>query len=196
MEAFSNVGKVTSSPLAFKVIPMKKHSIALGLLFALAMPLVSAAEPVTPFAYTSVVTAPTDAADREIAGLFDRWNQALMTGDAAKVTALYSSNAVLQPTVSNRVRATSADIQDYFDHFLALKPSGEINYREIRHLGPDTALDSGVYSFHVTDAAGTSSTVQARYTFLYSKVDGQWRILNHHSSAMPEILPAQVASRQ
>ena len=175
---------------------MKKHSIALGLLFALAAPLVSAAEPAKPFVYTSVVAAPTDAADLEIAGLFDRWNQALQTGDASKVTALYSANAVLQPTVSNRVRATSADIKDYFDHFLVLKPAGEINYREIRRLGPDTALDSGVYTFRVTSAGGRSDTVQARYTFLYSKVDGEWKILNHQSSAMPEVLPAQVASRQ
>ncbi len=29
--------------------------------------------------------------------------------------------------------------------------------------------------------------VQARYTFIYERqVDGQWKILNHHSSAIPE----------
>ena len=86
-----------------------------------------------------------------MAGLFDQWNQALQSGDVAKVVSLYSADAVLQPTVSNRVRASSAEIRDYFEHFLALKPVGEINYREIRRLGPTTALDSGVV---VCDLAG------------------------------------------
>ncbi|WP_462380161.1 SgcJ/EcaC family oxidoreductase [Pseudomonas sp. Marseille-QA0892] len=170
---------------------MKKPTLALGLLFALALPVASADQPASPFIYDEVAEAPSNAQDREIAALFDEWNKALQTGDSAKVAALYSGNAVLQPTVSNRVRTTNAEIQDYFDHFLPLKPVGEINYREIRRLGPDVALDSGVYTFHLTPADGPAQSVQARYTFLYSRAGGEWRILNHHSSAMPEVLPAQ-----
>jgi hypothetical protein len=34
---------------------------------------------------------------------------------------------------------------------------------------------------------------QARFTFLYKEVNGQWRIAEHHSSAMPEVTPAGVA---
>jgi hypothetical protein len=35
--------------------------------------------------------------------------------------------------------------------------------------------------------------VQARFTFLYKQVNGQWKIAEHHSSAMPEVQPAGVA---
>ncbi|PZW45246.1 SgcJ/EcaC family oxidoreductase [Pseudomonas sp. URMO17WK12:I2] len=173
---------------------MKVHLIAAALLFCVSTPLLAAPEQ-KPYRYDSLASAPAVAADREVAGLFDQWNQALQSGDVAKVVSLYSADAVLQPTVSNRVRASSAEIRDYFEHFLALKPVGEINYREIRRLGPTTALDSGVYTFHLTNAAGEKSEVQARYTFVYTLVGGQWKILNHHSSAMPEVVPTSVASK-
>ncbi|WP_295470279.1 SgcJ/EcaC family oxidoreductase [uncultured Pseudomonas sp.] len=165
----------------------------LALTLAVAAPLVTAA-PEAPYVYRTVASLPSDAKQREIASLFERWNAALQTGDAAAVTQLYAADAVLQPTVSNQVRATPAQITDYFQHFLALKPVGRINYREIRQLGPDAAMDSGVYTFTLTDADGKTRDVQARYTFLYEKVDGQWKILNHHSSAMPEVQPVMHAS--
>lgn len=171
---------------------MKLHALAAALLFAASTPLFADVGQ-KPYHYGSVAELPADAADREVAGLFELWNQALQSGDAAQVVSLYSADAVLQPTVSNRVRATPAEIQDYFEHFLELKPVGHINYREIRRLGPTTALDSGVYTFRLTEADGATRDVQARYTFLYSHVDGQWKILNHHSSAMPEVVPVQVA---
>ncbi|MCT8368189.1 nuclear transport factor 2 family protein, partial [Xanthomonas citri] len=41
--------------------------------------------------------------------------------------------------------------------------------------------------------AGNKSSVQARYTFVYEKRDGKWLIINHHSSAMPEVDPPKVA---
>jgi len=159
-----------------------------ALLFSLSVPLVQAAE--APHVYTGTAAVPSEKQDKQIASLFDRWNAALQTGDSAKVTALYADDAVLQPTVSNRVRVGHEAIQDYFDHFLQAKPVGTINLREIRHVGPDAAVDSGVYTFALTQGSEVQQ-VQARYTFAYQKVDGEWKILKHHSSAMPEQLPAK-----
>lgn len=173
---------------------MKIHALAAALLLAASTPLFAAVEQ-KPYNYSSVAKAPADAADREVAALFDQWNTALQSGDVSKVVGLYSKDAVLQPTVSNHVRASAAEISDYFDHFMAFKPVGHINYREIRRLGPTTALDSGVYTFRLTDEKGKTQDVQARYTFLYTRVDGQWKILNHHSSAMPEKVPTEMAKQ-
>ena len=69
---------------------------------------------------------------------------------------------------------------------LALKPVGQINYREIPQLGSNVAMDSGVYTLTLTGATGKARQVQARYTFVYEQVGDLWKILNHHSSAMPE----------
>jgi uncharacterized protein (TIGR02246 family) len=135
--------------------------------------------------YGNEAVAPATAAERQIAGLFDQWNASLATGKPAEVVKRYAPKATLLPTVSNKVRTTPAEITDYFDHFLLLKPQGTINYRHIQVLDKDTAVDSGVYTFDITKD-GKPAKVQARYTFVYEKVGKQWLIVNHHSSAMPE----------
>lgn len=135
--------------------------------------------------YTGQAALPTAPAEKEIAALFDRWNAALATGRPDEVARLYAANGVLAPTVSNEVRDSPEEIHDYFTKFLQMKPQGKINYRQIRVLDDNTALDTGVYTFSLHDS-GKSSKVQARYTYLYEKINGEWKIMNHHSSAMPE----------
>ena len=119
--------------------------------------------------------------DAEVLALFEQWNNALQTGEPKKVAALYASDAILLPTVSNQVRHNHAEIEDYFVTFLAKEPKGTIDEANLRVLG-DIAINSGVYTFSL--AGGVS--VQARYTFVYRNIDGQWLIIEHHSSAMPE----------
>ena len=118
---------------------------------------------------------------QEIAALFERWNASLATHEADKVTANYAPDAVLLPTVSNRPRTDTAGIRDYFVHFLENKPQGVIDQRVVR-LGCNDAIDSGLYTFTM----GDGKKVRARYTFVYTYQDGQWLIVSHHSSAMPE----------
>ena len=142
-----------------------------------------------PKVYGNEAVAPATAAERQIAGLFDHWNAALATGKPDEVVKLYHPKGTLLPTVSNKVRATPGEIKDYFEHFLELKPQGVINYRDIRVLDKDTAIDSGVYTFDIVKD-GKPAKVQARYTFVYEKLGKQWLIINHHSSAMPEQVAA------
>ncbi|MGH8377426.1 MAG: SgcJ/EcaC family oxidoreductase [Gammaproteobacteria bacterium] len=122
----------------------------------------------------------------DIAGQFAIWNAALQTRNAQKVAALYCEpGGVLIPTVSNKIRTNRAEIADYFDHFLLLKPSGQIDQSFIRVLSPESAVRAGIYTFHVTKD-GKPEDVRARYTFLYAKEHGRWCIMEQHSSAMPE----------
>ncbi|OQD52999.1 DUF4440 domain-containing protein [Streptomyces phaeoluteigriseus] len=126
-------------------------------------------------------------AKKQIASLFDTWNAALRTGDPDEVADLYAENAVLLPTVSNEVRTDRAGIVDYFEHFLANKPVGEKVRTIVNVLDDDSAIDTGVYAFTLTDPdTGEKRVVEARYTYEYEKRDGTWKIVNHHSSAMPE----------
>lgn len=122
----------------------------------------------------------------EIAALFKLWNDALATGDAGKVADRYAPDAVLLPTMSNQVRRTREEIIDYFRHFLESQPSGAVRESTITVLGPTVAIDTGVYVFSLAGDGGKRQ-VEARYTFVHELRDGQWLIVNHHSSAMPEL---------
>jgi uncharacterized protein (TIGR02246 family) len=124
---------------------------------------------------------------QQVTTLFDGWNTALQTGDAEKVADLYATDAVLLPTVSNKVRSDRAGIVDYFEHFLANKPVGKKIQSHVNVLDSDSAIDTGVYEFTLTDHdTGVKRVVEARYSYTYEKIDGKWLIVNHHSSAMPE----------
>ena len=128
-------------------------------------------------------SAPTCAtvSEAEVAALFTRWNASLKTLDADKVTANYSSNAVLLPTVSNTPRTNHAEVRDYFVKFLQAEPQGVIEKRTIK-IGCNTAYDVGIYTFTMKGG----QKVQARYSYVYGFENGKWLIDHHHSSAMPE----------
>ncbi|WP_405628341.1 SgcJ/EcaC family oxidoreductase [Streptomyces sp. NBC_00016] len=130
---------------------------------------------------------PAKPTKKQIAALFDGWNAALRTGDAEIVADRYAKDAVLLPTVSNKVRTDRAGIVDYFEHFLQNKPVGKKVRTIVNVLDSNSAIDTGVYAFTLTDHdTGEKRVVEARYTYEYEKRDGVWKIVNHHSSAMPE----------
>jgi uncharacterized protein (TIGR02246 family) len=117
----------------------------------------------------------------KIRSLFDEWNEALKTGDAKKVTNLYDTDAILLPTVSNKVRHNHKEIEDYFIHFLSNNPVGKIVEANIR-IFDSLAINSGVYTFTFKN----ETSVSARFTFVYKRNGENWKIIEHHSSQMPE----------
>ena len=127
----------------------------------------------------AAVAAPTDA---EVRGLFDEWNAALATGDPAQVDALYADDAVLLPTVAPGVLDTSAERIGYFDAFLKKRPTGTIDESVVRDLGDGYASNTGLYTFALAE---TGELVHARFTFVYEEIDGEWKIIEHHSSKEP-----------
>lgn len=119
--------------------------------------------------------------EEQVRDLFQLWNNALATLDAKNVTARYSKDAVLLPTVSDIPRNTPEHIEEYFIEFLKKQPRGVIESGSIS-IGYNWARDAGVYVF----TTGTDrKIVRARYTFVYVWEDGEWKISHHHSSLMP-----------
>ena len=119
--------------------------------------------------------------DVEISKLFDLWNLAVESGDPKKVTELYDEKAILLPTVSSKVRHNHSEIEDYFREFLSKGPKGEVDESNPRLFG-DVAINSGLYQFSFENG----DIVKARFTFVYRRVQDSWKIVEHHSSVMPE----------
>ena len=128
------------------------------------------------------IGAGEEKARKTVMEAFEKWNQDLQSGKPESIVKLYAQDSVLLPTLSNKLRFTPAEKEDYFKHFMENAPSGKIETRFI-DIGCNTALDTGVYTFSF---AKTGESVKARYSYTYQWNGNQWLITSHHSSLMPE----------
>jgi uncharacterized protein (TIGR02246 family) len=123
---------------------------------------------------------------QSVEGQFSKFNAAWASKDPEKVTALFTRDAVLLPTVSNTPRTTPEGINDYFVKFLQGSPVGTINTSTVK-LGCNMASRLGTWTVTFTDAkTGAKNDVKARYSFIYRLENGVWKIDHLHSSMMPE----------
>lgn len=116
---------------------------------------------------------------------FSSWTKALQTGEPKKVAELYSEDATFLPTMSPEFKRGKSGTEEYFEHFLKKNPDGEIKKEEIQPLGENAYLHSGMYDFEV-DKNGSRDVVEARFSFVWKKEDGKWKIIHHHSSVKPQ----------
>jgi len=134
------------------------------------------------FATGKVERAAPTISDSEVQGLFSLWNDALATLDPDQVASRYASKSVLLPTVSDLPRTDYDGIKSYFVDFCQKKPQGVILESNVIQ-GEDWCMDAGIYEFTF---GATGDVVKARYTYVYTYEDDEWKIAHHHSSVMPE----------
>ena len=128
---------------------------------------------------------PQDAVRSEILAATRAWADAVDACDPARISALYSPEAVLWATTSPNITSTPEGVRRYFDGVCAspVPPKVEFGEQLIRFHG-DTAIDSGSYTFTVT-REGKQMSVPARFTIAYRKIGEKWLIVDHHSSERP-----------
>jgi hypothetical protein len=83
-----------------------------------------------------------------------------------------------------QIRTTRAGIVDYFAHLLPSNPQAVITQEIITILDRNDAINTGLYTFTLTEN-GVQQQVPARYTLSTSGTNGEWLIVNHHSSVVP-----------
>ncbi len=116
---------------------------------------------------------------------FKIWNDALKEKDYDKVANLYSSTDLsFLPTVSPKFIRDGQSTREYFMEFLKKLPDGTITSDNVQNYGDEAYLHTGLYTF-LTGPADNRQPVEARFSYMWRKVDGAWKIVHHHSSAVP-----------
>lgn len=155
----------------------------LGIMMSVGLVAAAVAAPASAKPMSRSCAAVTEA---QVEAQFDKFNAAWATKNPGTVTKLFTDDAVLLATVSNKPRTDHAEIEDYFVGFLKGSPVGTITSSTI-DIGCNKATRVGTWTVTLTDAAtGAKTDVKARYSFVYRLDRGEWKIDHLHSSMLPE----------
>ena len=123
---------------------------------------------------------------KSVLAALDQWIEAITAADPEKVARLYAEEAVFWGTISPFLRTTPVGVRDYFEHFLQHENLNAFYYKPQVRVYGDTAINSGYYTFFL-ERDGRMASIPARYTFVYRRDGGgAWKIVEHHSSAVPQ----------
>jgi uncharacterized protein (TIGR02246 family) len=121
----------------------------------------------------------------DVAAATQKWATVFADNNPDTITPLYNKDAVLWGTLSPTVRSEPAAVKAYFVGAFQALPKATVKFGDqlIRVYG-DTAVNTGYYTFSYTKNGETKS-IPARYSFTYVKDGNDWKIVDHHSSAVP-----------
>jgi uncharacterized protein (TIGR02246 family) len=140
----------------------------------------------TTFIVTLGLASTAWASDKEdVAATAAKWADAFRASTPDRIVALYDREAVLWGTLSPTRRDGPEAIRDYMVNAFKALPDHKVSFGDqlIRVYG-NSAINTGYYTF-TYNKDGESKSLPARYSFVYVKRNGQWMIVDHHSSAMP-----------
>ena len=126
------------------------------------------------------------AGDKEdVAAATAKWAEVFTDDNPDPILALYDKEAVMWGTLSPTRRDDPAAIRDYFEKAFKALPGHKVTFADqlIRVYG-NTAINTGYYTFSFVKD-GEAKSLPARYSFVYVKRNGDWKIVDFHSSKMP-----------
>jgi uncharacterized protein (TIGR02246 family) len=121
----------------------------------------------------------------DVAAATQKWATVFAENNPDTIVTLYAKDGVLWGTLSPTLRSDPAAVKAYFVSAFKVLPKATVSFGEqlIRVYG-DTAVNTGTYTFSYTKDGETKS-IPARYSLTYVKDGNDWKIVDHHSSAMP-----------
>jgi len=132
------------------------------------------------------ITGAAWAGDKEdVAAATAKWAEVFVLDDPDPILSLYDTEGVLWGTISPTRRDTPDALRDYFVKAFKALPGHKVTFGDqlIRVYG-NTAINTGYYTFSFVKD-GNPTSLPARYSFVYVKRNGNWKIVDHHSSKSP-----------
>ncbi len=132
-----------------------------------------------PIAPCLALAGPAEDADAALA----RWSASYSANDPDAITANYWPDAILLGTVSPVMSIGSNAIRTYFS---AVKDTGNTSTIGEHHtivLDDNAVVVTGFYIFNRMNN-GNVTPAPSRFTMLWTRRDGTWRIAHHHSSPL------------
>ena len=136
----------------------------------------------------------TAGPQEEVAAAAQNWATVFADNNPDTMIPLYAKDGVLWGTLSPSVRSDPVAVKAYFVGAFQALPKATVKFGDqlIRVYG-NTAVNTGYYTFSYTKDGETKS-IPARYSFTSVKDGNDWKIVDHHSSAMPAPAPAATAA--
>jgi len=110
----------------------------------------------------SVQTA-TAGPQEDVAAAAEKWTTVFAENNPDTIMALYAKDGVLWGTLSPTVRSDPAALKAYFVGAFQALPKATVKFGD----------------------QGETKSIPARYSFTYVKDGNDWKIVDHHSSAVP-----------
>lgn len=124
--------------------------------------------------------------EKEVNAAFANWRKALSSGKADNIVKLYDKDAILLATLAAKPLTTQEARTEYFTKLTAKqKLTATVDEEHTKLLDENSAVLSGLYTFRFEEG-GKTVEIPARYSFVFEKEDGQWMIVEHHSSKLPQ----------
>ena len=107
------------------------------------------------------------------------WVDKIKSNNASAVVNLYHKDGLLLGTFSDSERKGKKQILDYFNKLFNSHIDVEVKTKHI-YKTKYLSTVSGLYNFTVDN-----KKIEARFSFVFLKVDHDWKIISHHSSLIP-----------
>jgi uncharacterized protein (TIGR02246 family) len=123
--------------------------------------------------------------EKHIPNVFIDWINGIEKNMPNSLTKLYSEDTTFLPTLSKKFIENENTIMDYYKFLLQNKINIKLIKQDIKKFDK-IILHSGFYDFICLDKNKNKSIINARFTFVYKKINGKWKIVHHHSSEKPK----------
>ena len=111
--------------------------------------------------------------------LLNSWVEKIKTNDAAQVADMYHTDGLLLGTFSNSERKGQELILNYFKNLFSSQVDVTVITKH-EYKSDSISTSSGLYDFEVNGLI-----IKARFSFVFLKIEEDWKILTHHSSVLP-----------